>query len=96
MLLRAYVIRLADGLVAWYSPISVLTDTSVATWFLFAAAKVSIIGETISLLCKTVVRKKSGGVPNVPVSVGLSGTLVLIFWLAARIVVPLHRQSING
>ena len=94
MLLRAYVIRLADGLVAWNSQISVLTDTSVATWFLFAAAKVSIIGETISHLCKTVVRKKS--VPNVPVSVGLSGTLALIFWLAARIVVPLHRQSIDG
>ena len=30
MLLRAYIIRLADGLVAWNSQISVLTDTSVA------------------------------------------------------------------
>ena len=40
MLLRAYIIRLADGLVAWNSQISVLTDLSVAPWFLFADAKV--------------------------------------------------------
>ena len=96
MLLRAYVIRLADGLVTWSSQISVLTDIHRRFPIHFAAAKVSIIGETISHLCKTVVRKKSEGVPNVPVSVGLSGTLALNFWLAARIVVPLHRQSIDG
>ena len=96
MLLRAYVIRLADGLVASRDQSSVVTDIHRRFPIHFAGAKVSIFSETISHLCKTVVRKKLGGVPNVPVSVGLSGTLALNFWLAARIVVPLHRQSIDG
>lgn len=95
MLLRAYVIRLADGLVALRDLSSVVTDIHHRFPIHFASAKVSIFGETISHLCKTVVRKKVG-VPNVPVSVGLSGTLALNFWLAARIIVPLHRQSIDG
>ena len=41
MLLRAYVIRLADGLVASRDQSSVVTDLSVAPWFSFAAAKVA-------------------------------------------------------
>ena len=93
MLLRAYIIRLADGLLASGARLSVVTDTSVASCVLFAGAKVSIYDETFSHLCKTLVRKKSGGVPNVPVSVGLSGTLAAEIWLATKIIVPLHRQS---
>lgn len=96
MLLRAYVIRLADGLVDSRGLSSVVTDIHRRFPIHFAGAKVSIIGETISHLCKTVVRNKFGGVPNVPIPVGLSGTLALNFWLDARIVVPLHRQSIDG
>ena len=41
MLLRAYVIRLADGLVASRDQSSVVTDMSVASLSLFAAAKVA-------------------------------------------------------
>ena len=40
MLLRAYIIRLADGLVASRDQSSVVTDMSVASLSLFAAAKV--------------------------------------------------------
>ena len=40
MLLRAYIIRLADGLLASGASLSVVTDTSVASCVLFAAAKV--------------------------------------------------------
>ena len=42
MLLRAYIIRLADGLPASPDQDSVVTDSSVALPVLFAAAKVGI------------------------------------------------------
>ncbi|MBP3775451.1 MAG: hypothetical protein J6I37_00530 [Prevotella sp.] len=39
------------------------------------------------------VRKKLGGVLNVPVSMGLPGTHALFIWLVGKIAVPLHRQK---
>jgi hypothetical protein len=59
----------------------------------FAAAKVCISDESFSHLFKTVVRKKLGGVLNVPVSMGLPGTLALFIWLVGKLAVPLHRQK---
>jgi len=82
MLLRAYIIRLADGLVAFPDSLC---------W------------------CKGLYLQGFGNstvynVKKIILEIGTPGTLyrghgghaTLKIWLAARIVVPLHRQSIDG
>ena len=100
MLLRAYVIRLADGLVAWRDLSSVVTDIhrrlSGAVCPALAGAK---IGVSDGLDCHgdiTVTKIKSGPCTNVTVFVGHSVQVIPEIWLVGKFVVPLHRQSSDG
>ena len=93
MLLRAYIIRLADGLVASGARFSVVTDITVASCLLFAGAKIGVSGKLDCHGDITVTKIKSGPCTNVTVFVGHSVQVALEIWPVTKFVVPLHRQS---
>ena len=93
MLLRAYVIRLADGLVASRARLSVLTDIRHRVPIHFAGAKVGVSHDfKCQADIKLITRKLSVCPPCADLK-GISAQLVPDFWLAVKIIVPLHRQS---
>ena len=93
MLLRAYVIRLADGLVASRDQLSVVTDIFRRFLIHFAGAKVGLLNQMDCHGDITVIKIKSWACTYVTVFVGHSVQLTLEIWLVTDFVVPLHRQS---
>ena len=93
MLLRAYVIRLADGLVASRDQSSVVTDIHRRFPIHFAGAKLGLLKQMDCHGDITVIKIKSWACTNVTVFVGHSVQPTLEIWLATDFVVPLHRQS---
>ena len=91
MLLRAYIICLADGLVASIDQSSVVTDIHRRFPIHFAGAKV---GVSHDFKCQ-VDNKKIVGCPPCADLKGISAQQAPEFWLAVKIIVPLHRQSIE-
>ena len=93
MLLRAYIIRLADGLVASRDQSSVLSDISVAHRLAFAVAKVGVCNDFKCQVDIKLITRNLWACPPCADLKGISGQLALDFWLAVKIIVPLHRQS---
>ena len=93
MLLRAYIIRLADGLVASRDLSSVVTDINRRFPIHFAGAKVGLLNQMVCHGDITVIKIKLRACTNVTVFVGRSVQLTLEIWRATDFVVPLHRQS---
>ena len=96
MLLRAYIIRLADGLVALRDQSSVVPDANRRFPIRFMGAKIGVSGVPDCHGDITVTEIKSVPCTNVTVFVGHSVQVAPEIWLVAKFVVPLHRQSGDG
>ena len=93
MLLRAYVIRLADGLVASRDQSSVVTDIHRRFPIHFASAKVGVSNDFKCQVDIKLITRNLWACPPCADLKGISAQLVPGFWLAVKIIVPLHRQS---
>ena len=93
MLLRAYVIRLADGLVALRDQLSVVTDIHRRLTSLFAVAKVGVSYDFKCQVDIKLITRKLWACPPCADLKGISAQQAPEFWLAVKIIVPLHRQS---
>ena len=93
MLLRAYVIRLADGLVALRDLSSVVTDIHRRFPIHFAGAKVGVSHDFKCQVDIKLITRNFWACPPCADLKGISAQLLLDFWLAVKIIVPLHRQS---
>ena len=93
MLLRAYIIRLADGLVASRDQLSVVTDIHRRSPIHFAGAKVGVSYDFKCQVDIKLITRKLLACPPCADLKGISAQLALEFWLAVKIIVPLHRQS---
>ena len=93
MLLRAYLIRLADGLVASRDQSSVVTDIHRRFPIHFAGAKVEVPDDFKCQVDIKLITRKLWACPPCADLKGISAQLAPEFWLAVKIIVPLHRQS---
>ena len=93
MLLRAYIIRLADGLVASRDQLSVVTDIHRCFPIHFAGAKVGVSHDFKCQVDIKLITRKMWACPPCADLKGISAQLAPEFWLVVKIIVPLHRQS---
>ena len=93
MLLRAYVIRLADGLVALRDLSSVVTDIHRRFPINFASAKVGVSHDFKCQVDIKLITRNLWACPPCADLKGISEQQATEFWLAVKIIVPLHRQS---
>ena len=93
MLLRAYIIRLADGLVASRDLSSLVTDIHRRFPIHFAGAKVGVSYDFKCQVDIKLITRNLWACPPCAELKGISGQQALDFWMAVKNIVPLHRQS---